>query len=138
MIELGWDKKLETGIELIDNQHRELFLRFDLFMRACDQGSGLEEIEKLLIFLESYAREHFRDEEALMVKHNYPGYSPQRIHHRKATQCIFGMKQMLDNRQQDQLILLKEANLTVQEWMINHIYTMDMVFAKFLRRHSIQ
>jgi len=135
---LKWNDRLKTGIELIDRQHQELLMRMGRFYEACEQGAGMGELEELLDFVSEYVQIHFRDEENLMLQYEYPGYPAQLAHHRKATQCIRQMKDIAGGQQAETLDLLKIAGRTIQEWLINHIFTMDMAMAKYIKNRRLE
>jgi len=65
---LEWQTKLETGVEQIDNQHRELYRLVNLVL---DPGEETK-VEDTLKFLENYVVRHFTDEEALQVASQFP------------------------------------------------------------------
>ena len=46
----SFDKSLETGNILIDNQHKELIDAINNLLDACGQGKGRDEIKIPLIF----------------------------------------------------------------------------------------
>ena len=72
---------LLTGNALIDSEHRELFAAVNNLMDACAQGKGRDQIQKTVQFLEDYVAKHFRDEEGLQTKSNYPGYPAHKQFH---------------------------------------------------------
>src|ERR1700686_3655856 len=76
-----WTEDLATGYEEIDNQHKEMFRRFNDFQSACKQGKGIDELSNLLTFLDEYIRSHFALEEQLQIDHNYPGYLKHKDQH---------------------------------------------------------
>lgn len=55
-----WTESLSIGIEAIDNQHKELLLRFDMLLNACQAGQGIKELKRLQGFLEDYIVTHLR------------------------------------------------------------------------------
>ena len=65
----------------INNQHKELLLRFDRLLNACQEGWGAAELKKLQAFLEKYVQTHFNHEEALQRLHKYPDYEAHRAEH---------------------------------------------------------
>jgi hemerythrin len=74
-----WDKRLETGIDEIDDQHRELFNRIDKLELAMYSGKGAAELKQLVEFLLSYVDEHFGSEERVMLDAGYPVSRSMRI-----------------------------------------------------------
>ena len=61
---IEWNEKLATGNSNIDDQHKELFCRFDTLLAACNQRKGKDEVHNLLLFLGDYVKTHFSMEEA--------------------------------------------------------------------------
>ena len=61
---------------IVDNQHRELFRRVDVFMQALRSSVPWDEkvqlVNETLEFMKSYVVEHFRDEETYQVRIGYP------------------------------------------------------------------
>lgn len=72
---------LITGNALIDSEHRELFAAVNNLLDACAQGKGRDQIQKTVQFLGDYVAKHFRDEEGLQTKSNYPGYPAHKQFH---------------------------------------------------------
>jgi hemerythrin len=62
---VAWTEELATGIEVIDDQHKELFRRIDGLLEACKAGKGREAVAGVLAFLENYVVEHFAAEEKI-------------------------------------------------------------------------
>ena len=90
---IEWRENLATGNEKIDDQHKELFKRFNNLLAACNQGKGKEEVNMLLLFLGDYVRSHFATEEQLQVQYSYPGYQA----HKKEHEGFIRDLQNLDN-----------------------------------------
>ncbi len=76
-----WDPSLAIGDQAIDHQHQELFDSIFFLDRALESLDPSTELEKVLSFLEHYVADHFLEEEALMQKHRFEGYSEHRREH---------------------------------------------------------
>ena len=66
----NWSENLSTGHDHIDNHHKELFTLTESLDKAI-QSQSLDELDKLIQFLENEVYEHFKEEEDLMKDHNY-------------------------------------------------------------------
>ena len=132
---IEWNEKLATGNSNIDNQHKELFRRFDTLLAACNQRKGKEEVHNLLLFLDDYVKTHFSMEEALQKKHNFPGYPD---HKREHDGFIQELKKLDEQLQLEgaSLPLVIQTNQTMVSWLIKHINLMDKEMALFLRSNS--
>jgi hemerythrin len=129
---IEWNEKLATGNSNIDNQHKELFRRFDSLLAACNQRKGKEEVHNLLLFLGDYVKTHFSMEETLQKKHNYPGYPD----HKKEHDGFIAELQKLEKQLQLEgasFPLVIQTNQTMVNWLIKHINARDKEMALFLR-----
>ena len=87
-----WKEKYAIGVEVIDRQHKELFERFNKFLRVVRSEQSMEEkiadIEETFNFMGEYVIAHFDSEEAVQRKYNFPEYERHRkIHGRFQERC---------------------------------------------------
>ena len=132
---IEWNEKLATGNSNIDNQHQELFRRFDTLLAACNQRKGKEEVYNLLLFLGDYVKTHFSMEEALQKSNNYPGYPD---HKREHDGFILELQKLEEQLQLEgaSFPLVIQTNQTMVSWLIKHINARDKEMALFLRSNS--
>lgn len=78
---IPWDKKLETEIPLIDNQHKQFLLKANLFNVKCKVNKSFEPCEEDLSFLETILLSHFQAEEALQSECDYPQFHRHQASH---------------------------------------------------------
>lgn len=69
---ITWNPALETGHAVIDRDHRALVNSLNELEAALQAGAGKQEVERILQFLNAYTREHFKREEAYMLRVNCP------------------------------------------------------------------
>lgn len=118
-----------TGIELIDEEHRQLF---DIIGRAYavmeDEYAydKYDAIVSILTELKEYTIFHFSDEENYMQSIGYDGYEAQKKVHdafiEKIVDLDFGQMEAMDDNQSQ---FLKELMDFMTEWLIGHILNMD-------------
>ena len=82
-----WDDSLKTGHDKIDSHHEELFQLDSLIDNAVDSAS-VEDLNSVILFLEEYVIDHFKEEEHLMQDHNYAYYSEHKDEHDHFTQVV--------------------------------------------------
>jgi len=133
---IQWDDSLTTGIDDIDDQHRELFRRFNALISACNEGRGREEVMRILLFLDDYIRSHFREEEAMQLKSNFPDYPVHRAQHENFIATTEALAAQFKSEGAT-LDLLVKTNTTLMEWLIGHIRKMDRAFARFMVANKI-
>lgn len=130
-----WRDSLNIGIESIDDQHKELFSRTNELLNACNTGKGNEEVGRLIDFLEDYVVTHFRDEERLQLKLNYPKYKEHKVLHDNFIKEVKGLKERFFNGGST-LTLTIEINKKVIDWLINHIGKMDREFGNYIKEQK--
>ena len=87
-----WDPRLETGFAQIDDQHQSLFKLANELQRAIGEHSDEPDAVADAVYgLIGYVVEHFRDEEALMAKMQYPGTGPHRSLHEQLSAETMGI-----------------------------------------------
>lgn len=128
---VNWNSNLETGIEVIDNQHKELVEKVNELLEAGKNRRAKEEIESMLDFLEKYVVDHFATEEESMLKYDYPRYQEHKQIHQDFIQEVSELKAVYQERGA-KLDLVITLNSKVVKWLINHIMGVDKQLAKFL------
>jgi hemerythrin len=129
---MEWTDDLSVGVEHIDEQHRELFRRINQLVEAVKKSECKYIIGDVMKFLHDYAVEHFGDEEALMVRRDYPGYKPHRAEHLKFIRDLAGMEEELRDEKSSYTRSVY-TNQMVVDWIINHIKKRDMKLGAYIR-----
>ena len=134
-----WRNEWSLGIEIIDRQHRELAVMLNKIVELYLNNDGQTDSElrsnqlheQLNIFYEM-VRKHFNDEEALMLKANYPGHSEHAHDH---LMLCAELKHYIRNIEEE----LNHINIStlnsLKSWFISHIISSDKEFADFLQVH---
>jgi len=135
---IQWTEALATGVETIDEQHKELIVRINNLLEACQQGKGRLIMAGLLNFMADYAVRHFAEEEKYMIDNDYPGYEGHKAQHEKFI-SDFGLLKDKFDAQGAGINLVLVTNRAVVDWLINHINNTDKALGAFLKEHiSIQ
>lgn len=127
-----WREDLATGNREIDDQHKELFRRFNILLESCQQGKGKDEVRRLLLFLGDYVRSHFAAEEQLQILHKYPGFRSHKDQHDGFIKDFRKLETQL-NDEGVSLGLVIQTNQTLVDWLIKHISGTDKELAGYLR-----
>lgn len=106
MTKIEWKPQYETGIPIIDEQHKRLFARLDAVQRAVVQGSPREEIGDLLQSLMAETVEHFRTEEAIMAQHGFPDLLAHIREHELLTEKLGELAQRFEDSQDAMALLV--------------------------------
>lgn len=131
----GWSEDLAIGVTEIDDQHKEIFSRFDRLFAACSEGKGKDEVLKLIIFLEEYIKEHFVAEERLQIRHAYPDYASHKAQHARFVVEVARLATSFRDEGAT-LPLVIMTNKTLSSWLVQHISKIDTEFASYLRNEG--
>jgi len=112
-----------------------LLSHFDQLLKACEAGKGLEELSRLLNFLDEYVVKHFNNEESIQRLRNYPGYENHKKEHESFVARLKLLKQEIST-EGVALHHLMETNNLLLKWLIHHISTVDVQLGVFLKKLS--
>ena len=132
MTKWEWNKRLETGIEDIDDQHMELFRRIDKLELAMYSGMGTSELLYLIKYLESYIIEHFDLEEKLMFEADYPDLSNHRKQHNEFRITCREFFASCREKGADKYLAI-EVDKQMRKWWENHILKLDLDYIPYLK-----
>lgn len=125
---------IETGNELIDSEHVQIFDAVNELLDACSSGHGRDKIAQTAEFLAGYVSKHFSDEERLQKKCKYPNMEKHLKFHIKYKKDVA-----------DFVSRMKTEGATVQtlgelnglaSTLINHIRHEDKRLAAYIREKS--
>lgn len=136
----AFTKQYETGITLIDEEHKNLF---DIIREANNLihddllHDKFDKIMEILDRLQNYTREHFSDEEEYMKKIGYPKLAEQKKAHEAFIDQLvdIDLNQLddIDDNQQEYLIKLIDFLLN---WLSNHILKSDKLIGEYVINQS--
>ncbi len=121
-----WDPTLEIGVTEPDAQHREFFRQ----VSSLRDERNPDRVADTFFFLDHFMKRHFREEEWLHYKSDFPKKEEHRRHHRMFARAYAVLKQRYDANG-DTPALLEEMNKVVVGWLKGHIMILDKEFADF-------
>lgn len=131
---LKWDASMDTGIELIDNDHKKLLALINQLQNATQYNVDEHIIDQIMDDLINYTKYHFEREEFLMHNNEYPDYSNHKQLHKnmidKMSDCIIKYKSNPEHTIDDALNFLKS-------WLINHIKGEDKKYIPFMKNTDL-
>jgi hemerythrin len=134
-MEYLWDKSLETGNQMIDTQHKQLFLAVNNLLHICESGKGKDELKKSLDFLTDYTIKHFFDEEQLQQQYKYPDYENHKKYHEGFKKEVRDLSvELIMKGASDSL--LKDVQVKIGGWLVTHIKGQDVKVAAHIRSCS--
>lgn len=125
----------EIGIESIDKEHKEMIDAFEELYNRMHKGQGHNYYNELLEFLDKYIDSHFQNEENLQEEIGYPDLEE----HKKLHDSFKNTIKSIEEKHSDKEVTnrdLVEINLTIKEWLVNHILVEDKKIGEFANKNS--
>jgi hemerythrin-like metal-binding protein len=135
-----WNSSYETGNEIVDNDHKEIFGLVQQVLSSSTL-SRKDKVETAINFLADYVVRHFANEERLMDECSYPDSQIHKLEHANFLGVAVELKEKFtkgdlvfgENPENDELHLSLEINKTVVGWLSRHIMGSDRKMAHYYR-----
>ena len=130
---MEWSEKFNLGIDVIDNQHRQILDYINALEKIRATGAR-EQIKDVFDDLIDYTQSHFSFEENLLAQVNYQFLPSHRSIHELFVKRLKDYRQRFDNGEsvEDDLYRL------LSKWLINHIQHDDQDYVDAVRDNMIR
>lgn len=121
------DQVLSSGVEEVDNQHKELIRKINGLVDAIRGGEARQTIGGMLAFLAEYAGSHFSCEERhfARLKCSPAGCAANRAAHKQFLKDFTAIKSEFDQNGVTPRVQQKLCNW-MMNWLIQHIQHVDV------------
>lgn len=127
-----WTSDLDTGIEVIDSQHRQIVNYINEIHDAIDR-SDESLVYSVLDHLTEYTISHFTFEENLMELANYPLFPDHKMVHESFTARVRQYHDQV-SRTGDVFTTARQVMVDLQVWLISHIKREDANYVKYVKK----
>lgn len=128
MEHIRWSNELDTGIQVIDNQHKRIVEYINSLIDARD-SLDKKQVSMVLDELVDYTLSHFTFEESLMEEAGYPFIKGHKRVHQLFAKRIGDYVQRFRMGED----IADELLNTLKAWLINHIKSDDNDYAEIVR-----
>jgi hemerythrin len=132
-----WDSSLETGYDLVDNQHKQLIAAVNALVEASQSGRGDKAVMQTVDFLTGYTIKHFSDEEKLQLKYDYPDYLNHKRIHDDFKVTVTGLTNRLI-KEGPTPELVNIVSSAIGAWLLNHIKGDDFRMATYVKAKAAE
>ncbi len=119
---LHWNERYNTGIPAMDKQHRKLVDLINKLFESMKDGGDRMVVSAVVDELVDYTVNHFRDEENLMRKHNYPDLD---AHCRVHKNFIEQVSVYTDKIKAGERLPPADVFKFLKDWLVKHIEQKD-------------
>ena len=132
--EFLWTPTYSVQVAAMDAQHKRLFEIVHELYAAMSVGKGKTVAGNVLQELIEYTVHHFAAEEKLLEQKNYPTLALHRAEHRALTDKVLAFKKDFDAGRAG---ITPDLMTFLQNWLTNHIQTVDQKYGKFLNSNGV-
>ncbi len=129
MAKMNWSAELDTGIEVIDKQHRRILDYINQLHDSRTSGHAHEEVGKVIDELIDYTLSHFAFEESLQEEAHYPFYKAHKRVHEIFTKRVGDFRTRFALGED----VSEELHHLLVTWLINHIKRDDADYVKSVK-----
>lgn len=124
-----WSSQFETGIELIDAQHRMLFDSLNELDAAVAEGTCAQKVEEGLARIARQSIRHFQSEETHMKALAYPA----RVRHAEEHHHLILQVRSIQYLQAKGEAVTTEVTEFLTDWFDHHIREADMDYVAYAK-----
>lgn len=131
---IQWNPSFSVNITQIDNQHMKLVDLVNNLHDRMKEGKGKAALSGILNELTDYTVYHFKTEEDLFRKHNYPQAEAHVLEHNTLVQQVVQLKSDFEN---GKTVLTLDVMNFLRDWLSGHIMGRDKTYTPFFNSRGI-
>lgn len=132
---INWTDELSVGVELFNNDHKELIALANRLHDNISIGSQQNVLLPILNELLKYTIFHFGREEGMMLQYAYPYYDRHKAEHDALIQQVEDYHdQVTGGKTSISLSLIG----FLKEWLVNHIMKTDKDYREFFNSRGLK
>jgi hemerythrin len=128
----NWNSRFETGIGIIDSQHKGLFEAVNRLADSFRAGTSKDQTKDSLDFLVKYTVEHFQTEEKYMRDMDYPKLSSHMAEHAQ----LMAKANELQAKLAEAKPVTMDVTIFLADWLKHHINKVDMEYVTFAKEKN--
>ena len=126
-----WADDMAVDNGPLDADHRRLVELVNALHTATSEGRGYEVIEKVLVDLTQYAREHLQREEQMMSAMKFPHQERHQKSHAHFVERLIELRQKYEA---GSLTVPAQLSTVLRDWLSLHIRRSDREIRQFLQK----
>ena len=133
-MEAIWNSRYNTGIQIIDEQHQEIFRIVDRLRQQVQEGASRTLVESLLEDLVACSERHFATEESFMAKVRYPDLTSHVAEH---VSMLTSLHELLTRYRDSHEAMALMVPTFMEGWLKHHISDGDFGFVSFMKARNL-
>jgi hemerythrin len=132
---INWSEDLRVNVHSIDEQHKELYGSMNALLEAVHEKKLNETLGILIRAVRDHTSSHCEEEEALMLRFDYPGLEPQKKDHDYFSREIASMENDLSLGMIPSEKLVKDI-VNLADFFSVHIRKLDGPLGRFINERT--
>jgi len=133
---INWTKTFSVGVEVLDDDHKQLFGLVNELYDGLEAGQAKEPIGQALDRLVEYTNTHFSREEQLFASTSYAGASAHKGEHDALIKQMTALRQ--EFKEGTSPTLPNDVMRFLKTWLVHHILGSDRKYGPHLNDHGVQ
>ena len=123
-LKIVWDGSLNTGVKLVDVQHKYLIDIINELAEAIEESKATSKVGEILNLLQYYAEWHFEREELCMHRYECPAAAANENAHKKFIETFkaFRAEYRESGGSED---IARRMYTELVDWLVRHIQGID-------------
>lgn len=131
---LVWKDEYSVNVKEIDNQHKELIEIINHLIEMINATPNEETVKEIINKIVQYKSTHFATEEKYFHQFNFEGTAEHEAKHREFNQKVEEIKEQY---KEDVISFAFALVDFLEDWLINHLITMDHKYIKCFNDHGL-
>lgn len=128
-----WNKSLETSIQFVDKDHRELVDMVNSLHLAMKEEEGSSKVGSIMDSLVTYTEKHFSREIEMLTKHGYPDL---KNHCGEHDRLVAQLKNLSTKYHQGEFTVVMDLLVLAKDWLVQHILHTDMRYIDHVKQRG--
>lgn len=129
---IEWDKKYSVDVPELDECQKQLMDMFNTLIEMKTSKADAKDVANLITEINEFSKIFFSKEEKLLGSKGYPDLDTHSKAHRRFIKKALGLRREIA---EDVDHLAIEDIVELQNWLITHFESTDIMFIPFLRLH---
>jgi hemerythrin-like metal-binding protein len=132
---LVWEDKYSVGVAELDSQHQRMFTVINELLDAINTNTTSDHLEHIIDSLVKYKIFHFQTEEKYFKDFNYDGAEEHIARHHEFNDKLTALKEKHSEYTVEFAFELVDF---LEDWLINHLMTIDQKYKKCFAEHGLK
>jgi hemerythrin-like metal-binding protein len=129
--EIAWSEHLTVGVAEMDDEHRQFIARVNEVNKAIVEAEDKETVTRAMELMLKEAAHHFRHEEEVLARWEYPETAAHIAKHAQLTEQF--KRVMKEFAESDISFVWAAKGLHLKQLLVEHLLREDIKYREFLR-----